>query len=103
MQGYIPLGKRSIVVKPGKPTIVDIGLVEDVSVMPQVVVMPSYFGTTKDAPVSSQNMDIAEINSQPSGNYDIQRAISAIPAVVSGADTDNEIIVRAVTTAKIFL
>jgi len=54
----------------------------------------TYFRETTNAPVSTKTLDIEEIKSQPSGAYDLQRSIQAIPAIVSGSDAENEIIVR---------
>ena len=53
-----------------------------------------FFRETSSAPVSSKTLDIEEIKSQPSGSYDLQRSIQAIPAIVSASDAENEIIVR---------
>ncbi len=94
MMGYRTLVKTRVVVTPGKPTDLEIELEEEPIQMAGVVVRPTYFETTKDAAVSSMSMDFQEIITQPGGGYDVQRAVQALPAVVSGTDQNNEIIVR---------
>jgi len=92
--GYKTLAKNRVVVKPGKPTFLKIELEEQPIQMGTIVVKPSFFEKTKDAVVSSRSMDFEEIITQPGGGYDVQRAVQALPAVVSGTDQNNEIIVR---------
>ena len=94
MLGYETLMKNRVVVKPGKPIFLHIELKQEPIQMSGIVVTPSFFEKTKDAVVSSRRMDFEEIITQPGGCYDVQRAVQALPAVVSGADQDNEIIVR---------
>ncbi|MBN2543256.1 TonB-dependent receptor, partial [bacterium] len=94
MMGYKSLVKNRVVVKPGKPTVMNVELEEEVTVGEKVVVKPSYFEKIKDAPVSARNMDYEEIAIQPGASFDIQRTIQALPSVVSSGDQDNEIIVR---------
>ena len=93
--GYEPRTKVNVVIKPNQTT------VQNIEMKPQSVVIEgitvreeTFFQESDDAPVSSNTLDIEEIRSQPSGAYDIQRAIQAIPAIVSATDADNEIIVR---------
>jgi hypothetical protein len=59
-----------------------------------VVVTAGYFHEAKDAVVSNRSMDFEEVRSDPGSAEDVQRVVQALPAVVSGADQDNEIIVR---------
>jgi len=92
--GYKTVVKNRVVVKPERPTVVNVELEEDVSTTGAVVVTTSYFEIPKDAPVSARTMEYEEIAAQPGGSYDIQRAIQALPSVVSGSDGSNEIIVR---------
>ena len=92
--GYKTIIKNKVLVKANRPTMLNVNLSEDVSSTDVIVVRPTYFAKSKDAVVSNRNMDIQEIEMQPGGCYDIQRSIQAFPAVVSGADQQNEIIVR---------
>ncbi len=94
MVGYRTMVKNRVIVKPGKITTVNVQLEVDVSTGAEMIVTPSYFEETKDALVSSKTMDFEEIVTQPGGAWDIQRAVQALPAVVSNADNINEIIVR---------
>lgn len=94
MLGYKTLIKNRVVVKPGKSIFLQVELGQEPIQMSGIVVTPTFFEKTKDAVVSSRRMDFEEIITQPGGCYDVQRAVQALPAVVSGADQDNEIIVR---------
>ncbi|MFP4459392.1 MAG: TonB-dependent receptor [Candidatus Zixiibacteriota bacterium] len=94
MVGYKPIINNRVIVKSGRPAVLDVQLEVDVSETEKIVVKPTYFKKTKDAAVSSRNMDYEEIAVQPGGSFDIQRSMQALPSVVSSADTDNEIIVR---------
>ncbi|MBL7149250.1 MAG: TonB-dependent receptor [Candidatus Cloacimonetes bacterium] len=93
--GYKTRMKINVFIKPNQTTIINIEMkpqaitIEGISVKEEV-----FFRETPDAPVSSKTLDIEEIRSQPSGVYDIQRAIQALPAVVGATDQQNEIIVR---------
>ncbi len=59
-----------------------------------VVVTAGYFHEAKDAVVSNRSMDFEEIRSDPGSAEDVQRAVQALPSVVSGSDSQNDIIVR---------
>ncbi|MCD4795678.1 MAG: carboxypeptidase-like regulatory domain-containing protein, partial [Candidatus Cloacimonetes bacterium] len=93
--GYKTRTKINVFIKPNQTTIINIEMkpqaitIEGISVKEEV-----FFRETPDAPVSSKTLDIEEIKSQPSGVYDIQRAIQALPSVVGATDQQNEIIVR---------
>lgn len=94
MMGYRALIKNRVVVKPGKSTDLEVELEEEPVQVEGIVVRPTYFEKTKDAVVSSMSMDFEEIITQPGGGYDVQRAVQALPAVLSATDQNNEIIVR---------
>jgi hypothetical protein len=85
--GYKTRTKINVFIKPNQTTITNIEMkpqaitIEGISVKEEV-----FFRETPDAPVSSKTLDIEEIRSQPSGVYDIQRAIQALPAVVGATD-----------------
>ena len=59
-----------------------------------VRVRAGFFEQAKDGIVSTQTMDIEEIRSDPSGVYDVQKMLQALPSVSIPADQNNEIIVR---------
>ncbi len=92
--GHKTIIKNRLIVRSGRPTYLNIEMEEQLLHMEGLTVRPSFFTTTSGAVVSSRSMDYEEISSQPGGNYDIQRAIEALPAVISAADQNNEIIVR---------
>ncbi len=92
--GYKTLIKNRVVIKPGKTTVLQVELEREYFRLKGMTVKPSFFETADEAPVSSQSMEMEEIVSQPGAGYDIQRAVQALPSVVSGSDQNNEIIVR---------
>ncbi|MBN2362918.1 TonB-dependent receptor [candidate division WOR-3 bacterium] len=92
--GYKTLFKSRISVRPNITTYVDFELEEELIQMEGITVRPKFFEKPEDAVVSTRSMDFEEIISQPGGVYDVQRAVQALPAVVSGSDQNNEIIVR---------
>ncbi|MBN1756623.1 TonB-dependent receptor [bacterium] len=94
MIGYKTLIKNRVLIKPNRPTVLNVELEEEVTVGDVVVVRPSYFEKPRDAPVSARSMDYEEIAIQPGASFDIQRTVQALPSVVSSGDQDNEIIVR---------
>ena len=92
--GYRTLFKNRIVVRPNIATYLEVELEEQLLTSEGITVRPDFFEKPEDVVVSSRSMDFEEIISQPGGAYDVQRAVQALPAVVSGADQNNEIIVR---------
>jgi len=94
MLGYESRGVTQVVVNPGRTTLQTIELVATVLESGGVTVTAGYFHEAKDAVVSNRSMDYEEIRSDAGSAEDIQRVIQALPAVVSGADQENEIIVR---------
>ncbi len=94
MLSYKTIMKNRVMVRGNTPTVLDIELEPNPIQLRGVTVRPSFFEKAKDAPVSSQRMDFEEIIAQPGGSWDVQRAVQALPAVVSGTDQNNEIIVR---------
>jgi len=94
MMGYRTLEKFKVPVSPDRFTQMDVALPMSVMEGEEVVVEATAFVKARDAVVSDRNIDYAEMARDPGGAYDIQRMMQALPAVVSGTDQDNEIIVR---------
>ncbi|MFH1853156.1 MAG: TonB-dependent receptor [Candidatus Neomarinimicrobiota bacterium] len=94
MMGYEPEVKLNVQVNPGRQTILTFDLPLAVLELEAVEVTRSYFKKEPDVVSSSRTVDYAEIRSDPGGVYDIQKMMQTLPAVVSAADMDNEIIVR---------
>ena len=92
--GYQTLAKTNVIVKPFWNTTLNVELEHKAIEISGIKIGSKYFVKSKDAVVSAKNMDIREISQQPGGVYDVQKAIQALPAVVSGSDQNNEIIVR---------
>jgi len=94
MIGYETLVKSNVVVNPARETWLEAALSEVPLEMQVIEVRASYFEKPRDAVVTSRTVDYEEIRQDPGSNEDIQRVMQALPAVVSGSDQMNEIIVR---------
>ncbi len=92
--GYKPITKLNVRVVENRPAIIQAELEQSVIEMEGVTVTREYFEKEKDALVSSRTVDLNEIRRDPAGAVDIQRMMQALPAVVSGSDQQNEIVVR---------
>jgi outer membrane receptor for ferrienterochelin and colicin len=92
--GYTSLKKNNVVVNPGRTTIVEYKMVESILESEAIEVSGSYFEKPKEAVVSTRSMNFEEIRRSPGDIQDIQRVVQAFPAVVSGSDQMNEIIIR---------
>ena len=92
--GYKTILKSNVVVKPGRTTILQIEMEEDILEGEVIEATASYFDKPKEAVVSTRSMDFEEIRRDPGTAMDIQRVMQALPAVVSGSDQNNEIIIR---------
>lgn len=93
--GYETRTKTGVLVKQNHPLDIDIELQESsIDLEGLTVHAARYFRESVSAPVSSTTLDIEEIRTQPSGSYDIQRAVQVLPSVTSSSDGLNEIIIR---------
>ena len=92
--GYITVKKGNVIVNPNRSTVLEIQMEETALEVESVEVTASYFQKAKEAVVSTRSMDFEEIRRSPGDLVDIQRAVQALPAVVSGSDQINEIIIR---------
>ncbi len=94
--GYKTRVKPNIVVKSDYTFVINIEM-EIQPIAFQTINVSSkeeYFREVKSAPVSSKTIEIEEIRSQPSGSYDAQRVVQALPSVLTVTDQSNEIITR---------
>ena len=94
MMGYETRIINNVVVNPGLSTWQIVEMNSTILEADSVIVTAGYFHEARDAIVSNRSVDFEEIRSDPGSLMDIQRVVQALPAVVSGADQDNEIIVR---------
>ncbi|MEJ2545006.1 MAG: TonB-dependent receptor [Calditrichaceae bacterium] len=92
--GYATLKKSNIIVNPNRTTILSLALTEDYVEGDIIEVSAGYFEKAREAIVSTRSMDFEEIRRSPGDLVDIQRAVQALPAVVTGSDQVNEIIIR---------
>jgi len=92
--GYQTILKSNIVLTPHRSTSLQIEMTEEVLEGETIEVSGSYFEKPKEAIVSTRSMDFEEIRRTPGAAMDIQRVMQALPAVVSGTDQNNEIIIR---------
>jgi len=94
MMGYEMRIVSNVVATVGRKTYVKVELKSTVLESEEVVVTAGYFHEAKDGVVSNRSMDFEEIRSDPGSAEDVQRVVQALPSVVSGSDSENEIIVR---------
>lgn len=92
--GYKTFARANVIVNPNRSTVLEFRLEENPLEGQTLEVTASYFEKPKEAVVSARSMDFEEIRRSPGDLVDIQRAVQALPAVVSGSDQINEIIIR---------
>ncbi len=92
--GYQTLVKTNVVVNPAQRTVLEIHLNPEALKGEKVEVLADYFETPPGVVVSTRSVDMEEVMRDPGSALDIQRVMQAFPAVVSGSDQKNEIIVR---------
>ncbi len=93
--GYETKVRTNVIIQKGQTTVINVHMKREAIVLKgTVITAKNYFDKNSDTPVSTKSLDIDEIKTQPAGVYDIQRSIQALPAIVSGTDSQNEIIVR---------
>lgn len=92
--GYTTAKRGNVLVGANRTTEVEVGLELSVVEGETVEITASYFDKPKEAVVSTRSMDFEEIRRSPGDLVDIQRAMQALPSVVSGSDQLNEIIIR---------
>jgi hypothetical protein len=93
--GYKEQLLSNIVVSNGNAAVFNIEL-ENNTALGEVVVRNNSFGKKLETPMSVQSLTTEEIKSNPGGNYDISRAIQALPGVggTSGGAARNDLIIR---------
>jgi outer membrane receptor protein involved in Fe transport len=94
MMGYETRVANQVVVNPGRTTWQQIEMKATLLESEGVTVTAGYFQSARDAVVSSRSVDYQEMRADPGSVEDIQRVMQALPAVVSGGDGSNEILVR---------
>jgi len=94
MMGYKSQARANVRALANRPSTVNIALEPTILEAADIVVTAGYFEKVKDAATSVRSVDIEEIRSDPVGSHDILSMMQSLPAVVSGADQTNEIIVR---------
>ena len=92
--GYKTILKSNIIVNPRRVTRLRLEMEPDILQSETVEVTASYFEKPREAVTSTRSIDFEEIRRDPGSALDIQRVMQALPAVVSGTDQNNEIIVR---------
>jgi hypothetical protein len=92
--GYETILKSNVIVNPKSTTVLKIDMEEDIFESETIEATASYFAKPKEAVLSTRSMDFEEIRRSPGSAMDIQRVMQALPAVVSGSDQNNEIIIR---------
>ncbi|MBN1480915.1 TonB-dependent receptor [candidate division KSB1 bacterium] len=92
--GYSAVKRSNIIVNPKRTTVIEVAMELSAIEGESVQVTAGYFEKPKEAIVSTRSMNFEEIRRSPGDLVDIQRAMQALPSVVSGSDQLNEIIIR---------
>ena len=92
--GYTSRIISDVVVKPSRPTMVNVELQETVLELEAAVVVAEYFTKSPDTPASTQVQTSEEIRRLPGGFEDVVRAISILPGVAQADGGRNDLIVR---------
>ncbi|RPI02240.1 MAG: TonB-dependent receptor [Calditrichaeota bacterium] len=92
--GYATVKKNNVIINPNRATVVSVSMKRAVLEGEAIEVQAGYFEKAKEAVVSTRSMNFEEIRRSPGDLVDIQRAMQALPSVVSGSDQLNEIITR---------
>lgn len=92
--GYTSRIISDVIVKPSRPTVVNIELQETVLELEAAVVVAEYFTKSPDTPASTQVQSSEEIRRLPGGFEDVVRAISILPGVAQADGGRNDLIVR---------
>ncbi len=84
-----------IIISPTKPTVLNIPLIEEASLLDNVELKTSSFNNRdEESPVSKRTISATEIYRNPGGNRDISKVIQVLPGVASTVSFRNDIIVR---------
>ena len=83
-----------IVVNNFTPTILNIGLDQQIDSLKTIEITASPFNKTEESPVSLRIIGSSEIDRNPGGNRDISKVIQSLPGVASTVSFRNDIIIR---------
>ncbi len=83
-----------VIVNSTRPSILDVPLVEETTLLEEAVIRASPFSKTEESPVSLRTINATEIYRNPGGNRDISKVIQILPGVASTASFRNDIIIR---------
>ena len=92
--GYHTVKRSNLIVSPNRTSTLEVHMEENYLEGETIEITGSFFDKPRDAVVSTRSMNYEEIRRSPGDLVDIQRAVQALPAVISGNDKLNEIIVR---------
>ncbi len=77
-----------------KPYVLEIGLIEDETLLDSVQIVASPFKKIEETPLSLLTIGTSEIKRYPGGNRDISKAIQSLPGVNSTVSFRNDILIR---------
>ncbi len=94
---FVGFGKKTIFeieVKSYTPTVLNIGLEQQIDSLSEVEITASANNKTEESPVSLRTIGSSEIGRNPGGNRDISKVIQSLPGVASTVSFRNDIIIR---------
>lgn len=92
--GYLAQVKNDVMVKPGKVTVVDFELSQQIIEIQDVVVKSDYFDKNFLEPVSVRKFSQEEIRRSPGGFEDVVRSLSVLPGIAQADAGRNDLVVR---------
>ncbi len=94
---YIGFNKKNIFeiqVNNYTPTVLNIGLDQEIDSLSVIEVAASPYNKTEESPLSLHTIGSSEIDRNPGGNRDISKVIESLPGVASTVSFRNDIIIR---------
>ncbi|HKJ92371.1 MAG TPA: TonB-dependent receptor, partial [Longimicrobiales bacterium] len=102
--GYGPLVQADVVVRTGRPAVLEAELRVRAIELEAVVVKPSYFPVPDAEPVSAVSFSAEEVRRAPGSAGDVSRILMSLPSVAKVNDQSNGLVVRGGSPAEnIFL
>src|SRR4030042_1949212 len=98
--GYESVTKTDIVIKPGRPTHLNIEMTSSPVKMEDVLVTNGYFSELENKPLSTINFSSEEIRRSPGTAGDVSRIFATLPSIAKLNDQRNSLIVRGGTAAE---
>lgn len=92
--GYQKVIMTDVVIRPGRPTVLNVEMSPVPLEMGNVYVRAGYFSDSETKPVSTVNFSSEEVRRAPGSAGDVSRILSTLPSLTKANDQQNSLIVR---------